>query len=510
MNSTSSRDLSGSSAQPDQQPDQQPVQQPSPQDAPLEHDPNLSPFVWSWPQIRLMAKRAVLYLTLSILAHAALLIAMVLIDFSTYIGSVRMPWSDRDLSGIGMAADPEAGTETFDGDPVARLTPLTPPEVVVQKKTEPTTLTKPPDPNLPETPDGTATPNTDPQQDPQNPKPPDPTQPDPSTPTPATNPNKPPDDPNKKPSTSPDGKGTHPGETLPGLAAFGPGNVRVIFVIRSDRLRGTDYEDTMRGLLKRFPDYQVTLRNSGLDPIDDFDVMLVASNNLNKLEQTFVAIRYQMTDAKLMELFSKNYIVPITWTEHLGRPRGIPDPQSRLGIRARDVFIPEPGLALLIQTTLIDSLGSTVAKIENPDGSITERSWLQTLSAIQDIDALTGSNPAVFMSVKDLDISFNIKLPRMPKIVGITASITTDAAPLLTLKLEFNSDADAQTFLDTWPIFVKELVGLSPMLIGLQGSLDGLKFEQRGQALYGQTTFSGFLIKLGLDRFRTELPEVYP
>jgi hypothetical protein len=444
---------------------------------------------WTGAKVATRVKRLLSYLLFSALAHGLLLVLVLLIDFSTHIGDIYVNWSDRKLSGIGMASDPTQG-DPQDGDGAALTAPI-PQEVVALPPPKPPT---PPEPVPGE---------LDPNGVPVPPLPPPPEDPQVVPPQTAVVPG-------DKAAQDKEGTGQHPGESLPGLAAYGPGNVRVIFVIRSDRLRGTEYEQTMRGLLKRFPDYQVTLRDSPLDPVDDFKVSLIASNNLQKLEQTFVAIRHDLPDQRLMDIFSKHYIVPLTWGLHLGRPHGVPDPSARKELRARELYLPEPGLALLIQTDLLQSLSQPSALIKKPDGTIIKRSWLDTLRTLEDIDTLTGSKPAVFVSVRDFSLRLNASLPDMPPVISLAASITPEATPHLTLKLEFKDAAEATSFRVQWPAFVRGVVSLSPLLIAVEGTLSGFTFAQDGVFLYGEGKLPGWVVKLGLDKFRDALPDIRP
>jgi hypothetical protein len=87
-------------------------------------------------------------------------------------------------------------------------------------------------------------------------------------------------------------------EDLPTLA---PASARLVVLLRTDRLRDTPMIDAARAALLLLPDGQLA-QASGLDPLIDFDALLVATANPLDVTQTFLAAR--TTDqAKVRERF---------------------------------------------------------------------------------------------------------------------------------------------------------------------------------------------------------------
>ena len=308
----------------------------------------------------------------------------------------------------------------------------------------------------------------------------------------------------------------HVGSELPGLAAFGPGNARLIVLIRNDRLRGSAYQDNVRELLKKFPDYQIALQKSGIDPVDTLDALLIATTNPKDYTQNFLAVRHTIDDRILKVTLSHSFPVKLDWTMHNGRPLGTPKrgkkaKNSKSGVYDRVIYLAEPGLTLFLQEPLLDALDKPASLPPNPNATpedaLANRSMLETLTAIESVDGSLEAEAAIFVMVKGIkSMSFGAGLPELPAPISLTGSLTPVANPRLIMNLEFETEALAQEFEAGWPAFVDAVGNLG--IPGLGTMLGGLEMSREGAHIYSDGELSGFFVSLVLAYAVSALPEL--
>lgn len=327
----------------------------------------------------------------------------------------------------------------------------------------------------------------------------------------------------------------HVAQALPGLAQFGPGNARLIVLVRNDRLRGTEYEESVRTLLSRFPHWQISLGKSGIDPMESLDAVLIATPNPTRIADTFLAARHRV-DEKIFKLAVKHsYPVEVTWEEHAGRPLARPVAKPDRGMPFAEVmdqvvYLPSEGLALYLKPTLletlhqpvldessaenIDPLADAVAAAAAPEAvdpvtgePLAQRSLLETLSAIEEVDA-DGLSPAVFVSLRGIRaLRFGRKLPELPAPVALDGSVTPgESTTRLVLRLEFADEETAQAFEEAWPGFVDAVGGL--MIPGLGGMAKAIEIERRGHQVFADGALNTAFVKLLIGFAASSLPEV--
>ena len=459
-----------------------------------------------------MAKAIALYGSVSLVLHVLLLMLISYLNWTSNIVEFQIEWDKDRFSGIGMVVDPMKGEQDQAGaalvkdekkpdDPVA--------EIETVPKDAPETA------EVPEDPDGEANENAS---DPKN------ALNDPSAQKAGPDTEKTfskrlsgalgklpklrlstePADTNEPVATAVDGTGTFPGEHLPGLEAFGPGNARIIFLFRTDRVRGSRFEKPFMELMKAFPDYKIVVQNSGLDPVHDFDAMVVASNNLNDASQTFTAIRHHKSDAEIKKLFNDHFIVPLKWEERQGRPYAKPE-GGHGGISSRDLYMPAPGLAVIMRPSLFGMMHAAPAQAPaEPGGALSERqqtlgrTLIETLMSVEQVDGVKERNHAVFLAIKRLRLSaVHRRLPKLPMITGGTASISAGEDPDMLFRFDFATEEDAKMFVDRWPAFAGTLPSLYPFVPGLGDIKKNFTFNHKGGPVaYGEGHLPSWMVDL--------------
>ncbi len=302
----------------------------------------------------------------------------------------------------------------------------------------------------------------------------------------------------------------HAAAAVPTVGDFGPGNARLIVLIRNDRVRESRYEDSVRKLLTAFPDYQVTLRQSGIDPLNALDALLIATPDPRVFAETFLAVQHTLSDAQIQDSLNQSFSGSLAWQELHGRPLAVPiapaDPEeAQHGRYQRVVYMPNPSLVLYLPFHLLHTLGDP-NQVETAE-PMAERSLLQTLQEIAEVDGAAGSNPAVFVMVRGItSLTFGAGLPPLPAPIALSASISADDNPRLLTRLEFTDPATAQDFISRWPAFLNAVARLR--LPGLAPMLRAIELSQEGVMVYGDGELNGSLVGLLLMFIANSLPTV--
>src|SRR5690606_30095120 len=181
-------------------------------------------------------------------------------------------------------------------------------------------------------------------------------------------------------------------------------------------------------------------------------------------------------------------------------------------------YMPEPGLAMWLQPRLLNTVHEVppiqpTADVPDPNADpaadpVGQRSILDALHALEEIDGADGTEPAVFLMVQQItELKLN-GFPEFPTPISLTASLTPSDTPRLVARLEFNSEADALGFIDTWPAIADAADGLG--VFGLGDTLRGIEMERDGRLVYSDGNLSGFMVRMLLIGATSILPDVRP
>src|SRR5690606_29132133 len=107
---------------------------------------------------------------------------------------------------------------------------------------------------------------------------------------------------------------------LPDLRGYGPGNAVFTALLRTDRLRGTRFEPSVRRMIQMVPDYRIALDNTSIDPISDLDSMFMASARPQYIQHTFLAVRHQLSEAEMQERLARRFEAELGWTRFRSFP----------------------------------------------------------------------------------------------------------------------------------------------------------------------------------------------
>jgi hypothetical protein len=123
------------------------------------------------------------------------------------------------------------------------------------------------------------------------------------------------------------------------LRPFVPPGEKVILVLRTDRLRATPWASRLDALLAPMPDYRLLIAGTGLDIVDTFDVVVIASSAPRDVTQTFLAGRTSKDRAVLRQMIDRPERAAIR--ARLNDPRILVLPLSRWFVLVRPELFPE-------------------------------------------------------------------------------------------------------------------------------------------------------------------------
>ena len=297
------------------------------------------------------------------------------------------------------------------------------------------------------------------------------------------------------------------------LGNLAPGDAALMLLLRMDRLRGSPYERDVRRLLEVFYDHKTLLFSSGLDPVHDFEAMLIATPNPYRVTRTFLAATHRLPARKLRRALNQAVRYKrgrMLWSRAPdGQLQGrIPSP-PRLPSDPRVVLL-RPNVVMLTDPTHLPLLTprSPGSRRRPPDAGPAGLSWIQRLEQMEGMGGAGGEGPGMLLQA--------INLPRLVRLppdfttpltlrVAIAATAPSEPEALLT----FASEQDAKAFLAAIPRRVKQAKrSLVLRLLGVTDLLESIKYKQQGNVVEARVKLTGEQVKTLLEMFRNMIPQV--
>ena len=294
------------------------------------------------------------------------------------------------------------------------------------------------------------------------------------------------------------------------LGTLAPGDAALMLLMRMDRLRGSPYEREVRQLLEVFYDHKTLLWNSGLDPIKDFEAMLIATPNPYRVTRTFLAVRHNLPAWKMRRNLSRaaRYKTKrMRWRRQRDGYRGvIPSPprhpkDPRVVIVKRNVvMLTDPAHIPLL------TLDSSPDK-KAPDAGPPARTWVQRL---EQMDAAGGHGEGPGLLLQAINLPRLIRLPRDFKTpqgfrLTIPAKAPADHHAILT----FASEGDAKIFLAAVPRRIKQAKrSLLLRFMGVTDILERIKLSRKGKVVEARVTLTGDQVRGLLGIIRNMIPQI--
>lgn len=297
--------------------------------------------------------------------------------------------------------------------------------------------------------------------------------------------------------------------SMPNLPTMAPGNAKLIALIRNDRIRGTRFESAVRKLLRSFPDYQVTLGKSDIDPLNAINALLIATSNPQLYAETFLVVSHHIANEQLKDTITDSFPVAIKWETFRGRPLATPDPSDgkygpNSGIYQRSVYLPNDNLVLFLRPEVLPSLSESqiagllgdAQKLGSPeDNENAKPIFLDNLAGIDASDSVSG--PTLFLALQGIDgLSFGPQFPKFAPPIGIQASMSTSDSPQINMALSFMTAKEASDFIDIWPDIASAAGKMG--IPGLGGMFSGLSLASEESRVFVTGQLNGTFVSLVL------------
>jgi hypothetical protein len=228
------------------------------------------------------------------------------------------------------------------------------------------------------------------------------------------------------------------------LAPFAPDDANLVVLLRMEKLRTSPYRATIEALLGVLPDWRTLVEGSEVNPLDDFDALLVATADPRDATATFLAARYP--DSPKVRALTE-------------RPLPPNDPR---------VFrVVKPGLTILTRPEELQPGDMGDARLE----------WIHQLEKFDDMARAPGG-PAVLATLADVQalLRFGNGIPT-PQTLAV--ALTADAAIQIRVRAGFETEDEATALMQKWPEIMERYRSLT-MLLGFSTALDGLKIDRKG------------------------------
>jgi hypothetical protein len=261
------------------------------------------------------------------------------------------------------------------------------------------------------------------------------------------------------------------------LHPIAPGQAALMLLVRTDRLRGTPYEASVRQLLAVFYDFKTLLWQGGLDVVNDFDAILIATPNPYRVTQTFVAARHKLDSRPLQEALERSTSVAgkrVGWQASSAGLRGV-IPSPPLLAEDKRFLLLRPGLILLTDAERVSLLE------QSPAPTADEKD--ETAPASPSLDGLSHFEQQAGVGAGDTLLLQAINLRRLMRLPPDLPTPDSAKAVIAISKLQssisahltFPTELEATRFALVLPRYIER--GRASLLLRLMGvaqMLDGI------------------------------------
>ena len=319
---------------------------------------------------------------------------------------------------------------------------------------------------------------------------------------------------------SPTDAGAGTNAAPPVLSDLAPGDAALILVLRMDRIQGSPYEDSVRRLLQVFYDHKTLLwTSSGLDPVRDFETLLIATPNPYRVTRTFLAVRHRLPRHRIRRALERSVLVGngrMRWSRLGKLQRGdIPSPPKlprdpRVVLLGDGlVMLTDPNHVPLLSTDLSAPAPRPGSSGSSPDAGIrTGQGWLESLRRMNRTGGLGKKVPG--MQLMAINLQRLVRLPPdIPMPHSFRVTIRATAPTTAHGDVLFDSEASARRFVQVIPKRIaKAKRSLLLRLLGVTDLLDGIRLKRDGQHVAARLKLSAKQVRSLLELFRGMIPQV--
>lgn len=289
------------------------------------------------------------------------------------------------------------------------------------------------------------------------------------------------------------------------------GQSALLVVINGAAVRSSPYAEDARSLLQAFFDYRLLLEGGGLDAIRDFDSVLIATPNPYRLTQTFVAVREQLDPRRVREALEaavENSGGRLRWQPQpgVGWVGKISSPPLLRGDR-RELIVDRDLVMLFDASAHSDLVAKPRPRRPRRTQRIDPRAVLQRIEGLGTPLAKHRAKKAALV-LRAINIAALISLPpNMPAPNELLATVVaTDPAPLRAT-LFFGSPSAAEQFRkQATESLMRVASSITAQLLGLGSLAARLRLRQRGAQVQLSIDLRALELRQLLQTLRATLP----
>lgn len=252
--------------------------------------------------------------------------------------------------------------------------------------------------------------------------------------------------------------------SLPAMEGYGPGNAIFSAILRLDRLRGTPFEEPTRRVLEVVPDYRIALEGTGIDPVKDLDSLFMASAAPQYLQQTFLAVRHNLSTDAMKEKLDRRFESEIKWSKYREIPiRELVPADSRYQ-DPRKIILARQGLAIMTRPEWLEQLVSEIPEESEMMKGVPEEQRAGTmLDGLEQIERVAEDNDTILLMSAH---GAMVILPGVGKIRFDSGkvSIRNIDAPTLDIDMRLRTAEMAKRFADSCPNLKERVIRGVPFL----------------------------------------------
>lgn len=299
------------------------------------------------------------------------------------------------------------------------------------------------------------------------------------------------------------------------ISNLAPGDAALMLLMRNDRILGSPYENEVRRLLQVFYDHKTLMWTSDLDPMKDFDALLVATPNPYRVTQTFLAARYKIPRAKLKRALERSARFKnkrLRWIRVRGSGstlRGeIPSPPKLP--HDRRVVLLRDQLVLLTDPKHSQQLSAAMTPpTSRADAGAPVQSWLDHLGQMGEVGGAAGTKGPGMILVA-VNLPRLVRLPRdMPTPLSMSVTVpATDPTEVKGVML-FSDEKQAKRFLAAVPARIRRAKrSLLLRFLGVTDLLEGIRLKREKERVLASTSLDRTQVRSLLELFRGMIPQV--
>ncbi len=260
---------------------------------------------------------------------------------------------------------------------------------------------------------------------------------------------------------------------IPGVMSSGPGNAVMTAMVDAREARRSPHRALWNELVRALPDYLRVAGESGLDPLEHYDNILIASADLRSLRENVLVATARGTSPQMRSNLDKAAGESLQWELREGLWSAKPQ-QAWWVAKGDDRLFFEPAPAVVAfakpeMSSFVKRFGAKAAQ--------------KPSRAFPRMPAPIGGERSGMPAVVVVEASkMRVALGALPSPLAVQAVLHDDLKPLLRARFLFANEQQAARFAEQWPQLQREMASsLSVRLLGYSDMIERVAHKRDGK-----------------------------